>query len=83
LNTFKNELVNKVYEEIEKFLTATLDSKLTIYSANGFIVSINGILTKLDEEIESTIKENKTFEKNNWNLWMCFKSKNKRYIFNY
>jgi predicted house-cleaning noncanonical NTP pyrophosphatase (MazG superfamily) len=65
LNTFKNELVNKVYEEIEKFLTATLDSKLTIYSANGFIVSINGILTKLDEEIESTIKENKTFEKNN------------------
>jgi hypothetical protein len=37
----------------------------------------------LDEEIESTIKENKTFEKNNWNLWMCFKSKNKRYIFNY
>jgi len=51
LNTFKNELINKAYEEIEKFLTSTLDSKLTIYSANGFILVMNSILTELDNKL--------------------------------
>ncbi|OQB40760.1 MAG: hypothetical protein BWY04_01220 [candidate division CPR1 bacterium ADurb.Bin160] len=51
MNTFKNELINKAYEEIEKFLTSTLDSKLTIYSANGFILVMNSILTELDNKL--------------------------------
>ncbi len=58
MNTFKNELINKAYEEIEKFLTSTLDSKLTIYSANGFILVMNSILTELDNKlVDSTSNE--------------------------
>jgi predicted house-cleaning noncanonical NTP pyrophosphatase (MazG superfamily) len=60
LNTFKNELINKAYEEIEKFLTSTLDSKLTIYSANGFILVMNSILTELDNKLSDSCSEEST-----------------------